>query len=102
ACQLGGTGVQTAVNVDLLVRGRAVAAVARGRFVERHLHAGEDLAGELAAADRIEGDGGTGLDQRVGEVVGEGRRGRVDDVLGADVAQGLRLGGAAHDVDQAD
>src|SRR6185503_10780978 len=58
AGQLDRAGVEAAVDVDLLVHARAVAAVLLGRLVDRDLHRGEDLARKLAAADRVEADGG--------------------------------------------
>src|ERR1700730_12624486 len=52
--QLDRTRVETAIDIDLLVHARSVAAVDFGRLVDGDFHAGENLAGELAAADRIE------------------------------------------------
>ena len=43
-----------------------------------------------------------GLDQRIGQIVHEGRRGGIDDMLRADLAQDLGLLGAAHDIDEGD
>jgi hypothetical protein len=56
----------------------------------------------LAAADRIERDRRAGRDQRLGQLVEEGRRGGVADVARAELAQQLFLLGLAHDVDEAD
>ena len=49
-----GRGVEAAVQVDLLVGRRAVAAVARRAARGGGFHAAEDLPGELAAAGRVE------------------------------------------------
>src|SRR5882762_10236816 len=38
------SGVEAAIDIDLLVRGRAIAAVDLGGLVERDFHAGQDLA----------------------------------------------------------
>src|SRR5207237_9968918 len=100
ADELGRREAEVAVDIDLLVDARAVAAVFLGGLVDGDLHRRQDLAGELAAADRIEGDGRAGVDQRLREVVEEGGRGAVDDVPGADAAQQAGLLGTAHDVDQ--
>ena len=87
AVQLGRPGVEAAIDVDLLVHAGAVAAVDLGGLVGGDLHAGEDLAGQLAAADGVEGHGGAGGDQRRDQVVHEGRRGGIDDMLGADLGR---------------
>src|SRR5579863_1212706 len=98
--QLGRTKIKTAINIDLLVHVRSVAAVGFCGLVDRSLHAGENLTRELAAADGVERQRGPGLDQRVGKVVHEGPRGGVDHILRADLAQYLRLLRTADDVDQ--
>src|SRR4030095_12137180 len=58
ARELGRAAVQAAVDVDLLVRHGAVAAVLGGGAAQRGFHGVEDLARELAAAGGIEGQGG--------------------------------------------
>ena len=100
--QLGRTDIEAAIDVDLLVHARSVAAVDFCGLVDRDLHAGEDLAGELAAADGVERDGRAGFHQRVGQIVHEGRGAGIDDMFGADLAQDVGLLLAAHDVDEAD
>src|SRR5207342_1870430 len=80
----------------------AVAAVFLGGLVGGDLHRREDLARQLAAADRIERDGSAGLHQRGGEVIHKSRRGGVDDVLAADLPEDIGLLLAAYDIDEAD
>src|ERR1700677_5080330 len=50
AADFYGAGAEAAVDIDLLVNRRAVAAVLRSLSAEGGFHAGEDLTGELAAA----------------------------------------------------
>src|SRR5215468_4706749 len=60
AVELSRAPIEAAVDVDLLVHGGAVATVLLGRAVRGRFHGREDLAGEGAAADRVEGHGGAG------------------------------------------
>src|SRR5215471_1512051 len=52
AVQFDRARVERAVDINLLVHVRAVAAVDPGVAGDRSLHAGQDLSGELATADR--------------------------------------------------
>src|SRR5262245_12125186 len=72
--------VEYAVDVDLLQRRRAIAAVFLRRTHDRRFHRVQDLADELAAADRIERDRRAGGGERLGELVGERWLARVADV----------------------
>ncbi len=60
----------------------------------------ENLPGELAAADGVERQRRAGFDQRIGQIVHECRRGGIDDIFGADLAQDFGLLPAAHDIDE--
>mmetsp|Transcript_81617 Transcript_81617/g.231323 ORF Transcript_81617/g.231323 Transcript_81617/m.231323 type:complete len:402 (+) Transcript_81617:325-1530(+) len=93
-------GRQAAVHVDLLREaGVAVDAELRPPLVRRELHAGEDLADQLAAADGVEGDGGLGLDEGVREALDEARRRLVHHVLGPQVLEQFRVAWALRLVD---
>src|SRR5262249_57156198 len=83
----GGPAAQSAVDVDLLVGGRPVAAVFLRRPVRGRLHRGEDLPRQSSAADRIEGHRGAGGGERLDQVVHELGRRRVAHVGGADPLQ---------------
>src|SRR5271169_2912833 len=54
SCQFGATRIKSAIDVDLLVNRRAVAAVGLRLLICGRLHRSQDLSGELAAADRVE------------------------------------------------
>ena len=98
----GGLEAEAAVDVDLLVGGRAVAAVGARPGVQHDFHRRQDLTGELAAADGVEGERGAGGAKGGDQVFHEGRLCGVDDVRRADVFQDLRLLVGADDVDQTD
>ena len=74
AAKFGRREIQPAVDVDLLVHGGAVAAVGLRVQVRGRFHAAENLPCQLAAADRIEGDGRAGRCQRLRQILDEGRR----------------------------
>ena len=81
---------------------RSVPAIDLCRFVDRRLHARQNLAGELAATDGVEGQRRAGFRQGRGQVVHEGRRGGIDDMFGADVAQDVGLLLAPHNINEGD
>src|ERR1700722_12693226 len=100
--QLDRTRVEAAIDIDLLVHARSVAAVDFCGFVDRNLHASEDLTSKFAATDGIERQRRTGFDQRARQIFHEGRRGGIDDVFRPDLAQDIDLLRAAHDIDETD
>src|SRR5438445_9518713 len=98
AVELGRPAAEAPVDVDLLVRGGPITAVFLGRLVRGNLHGGEYLPRQSSTADRIEGHRGTGGDERLGQIVHEGRRLRVAHVGGTDLLQDVRVLRLAHDV----
>ena len=80
------------------MRVRSVAAVFRRVPVERAFHAREDLAGESAAAGRVESDRRAGFRKRVGQLCHEVVVARVADIACAYAAEEFRLLFSADDV----
>ena len=81
-----------AVDVDLLVGGRAVAAVGCEALATSAASMHMSIcAGELAAADGVEGQRRAGGGQGRDQILDEGGRARIAHVRGADGAQEMRL-----------
>src|SRR5271155_3348413 len=82
AGQLGRAAVKRSVDVDLLVHGRPVPAVAARGGASGGFHARQDLARQPAAADGVEGKRGTGCLKRAGQLGHEAGGRRIADVDG--------------------
>ncbi len=94
--------VERAVDINLLERVRAIAAVARHPLDRGGFHRGQDLPRELAAAGRVETERCARLDDRIDQPIHEIVGAAVDDIFGADALQNFDLRVAAHDVDERD
>ena len=92
--------VEPAVDVDLLERRRTVAIELGSVGGQGRLHRGQDLAGQLAAAGRVEAEGGAGLGEGGDQIGHESVGTRVHDMFGTQIPEELLVLHAADDVDQ--
>ena len=90
--------VETAIDVDLLVGRRTVAAVFLGVEVRCRFHRHQDLPGQRAAANRIKAESRTRLCQCGDQVVHKAERCGVDDTFRANVPQDFFLSIRTHHV----
>ena len=100
AGQCGRRQVEGSIDIDLLVGIRAVAVVFAHLLRSHRLHRGENLAGQLAAAYGVEGQGGPGRLYRRHQVGHEAVTAAVQYMRGALRAQQGNLLLAPHDIDQ--
>ena len=102
AVERNGATIQAAIDIHLLVDIRSVHAVFSHVARDGGFHAGEDVAGQASATDRVESDGRAGVDERLGQVCHKAVAAGVDHVFGTQVAQQCFLFRLADDIDQVD
>ena len=100
AAKDGFAGIETAVNINLLVDGGAVDAEFRAAHGRCFFHRGQDIASHLAAANCVEAQCRAGFSERRDQLVHEIIFGAVDHMGQANVGEDFLLRVGAHDGDQ--